>query len=78
MRLRRVAAITTWRALMGATNPSAAREAAEKAHPLDDAHWPLRALFGEAGPRNATHGSDSPFSALRELRCVVVCRSDSV
>jgi nucleoside diphosphate kinase len=67
MVLRRDNAIKEWRSLMGPTNPNAAREAAEKEHPLDDADWPLRALFGDAGPRNATHGSDSPFSALREI-----------
>ena len=67
MALRKVNAIKDWRALMGATNPDAARAAAEKEHPLDDSEWPLRALFGTAGPKNATHGSDSQFSALREI-----------
>lgn len=67
MVLRKVDAIKQWRALMGPTNPDAARAAAEAEHPLDDSQWSLRALFGTAGPKNATHGSDSPFSALREI-----------
>lgn len=67
MVLRRVNAIKEWRALMGPTNPDAARQAAEAEHPLDDSNWSLRALFGVGGPKNATHGSDSTFSALREI-----------
>lgn len=48
-------AIVRWRDLMGATNPAQA------------AKGTLRALYGEDHTRNATHGSDSPASALREL-----------
>ena len=48
-------AIVRWRDLMGATNPAQA------------APGTLRALYGEDHTRNATHGSDSPASALREL-----------
>jgi nucleoside diphosphate kinase len=65
--LERVDAIAAWRALMGPTNPAKAREAAEAAHPLDDGPWPLRALFGADTTHNATHGSDAPFTAMREL-----------
>ena len=55
-----------WRALMGPTNALKAREAAEAAAPLDEDSWPLRALYGTDGTRNATHGSDSEYSAWRE------------
>jgi nucleoside-diphosphate kinase len=48
-------AIVRWRDLMGATNPAKA------------APGTLRARFGEDHTRNATHGSDSPASAVREL-----------
>ena len=48
-------AILRWRDLMGATNPAQA------------APGSLRARFGEDHTRNATHGSDSPASAEREL-----------
>jgi nucleoside-diphosphate kinase len=48
-------AIVRWRDLMGATNPAKA------------APGTLRARFGEDHTRNATHGSDSPASAAREL-----------
>ena len=64
--LEKEGAIGAWRALMGATNSLVARAAAEAAHPLDESLWPLRAAFGTDGTRNATHGSDSSFSALRE------------
>ncbi|KAG7398430.1 NME NM23 member 5 [Phytophthora boehmeriae] len=59
LQLSRPHAIRVWRALMGPTNSSKARET----HP-----WTLRARFGEDGTRNATHGSDSSVSAARELR----------
>uniref|UniRef100_A0A7S0KFH5 Nucleoside diphosphate kinase-like domain-containing protein n=1 Tax=Micromonas pusilla TaxID=38833 RepID=A0A7S0KFH5_MICPS len=52
-------AIKDWRALMGPTNTFTAREDAPKS---------LRAKFGTDGTRNATHGSDSPASAMRELK----------
>jgi nucleoside-diphosphate kinase len=48
-------AITCWRELMGATDPAKAAEGT------------LRARFAESITRNATHGSDSPASAQREL-----------
>jgi nucleoside-diphosphate kinase len=48
-------AIVRWRELMGATDPAKAAEGT------------LRARFAESITRNATHGSDSPASALREL-----------
>lgn len=48
-------AIVRWRDLMGATNPAQA------------APGTLRARFGQDHTRNATHGSDSPASAAREL-----------
>lgn len=59
MQLARTNAIVTWRGLMGPTNAIAARET----HP-----WTLRARFGIDGTRNATHGSDAPASARRELK----------
>jgi len=64
--LERSMAIKGWRALMGATNSHRAREEAAAAHPLDESQWGLRALFGTDGSFNATHGSDSEFSAMRE------------
>jgi nucleoside-diphosphate kinase len=48
-------AIQRWRDLMGATDPAKA------------APGTLRARFGADHTRNATHGSDSPASAQREL-----------
>ncbi len=48
-------AIDRWRDMMGATNPAKA------------APGTLRARFGQDHTRNATHGSDSPASATREL-----------
>ena len=48
-------AIVRWRDLMGATDPAKA------------APGTLRAKYGESHTRNATHGSDSPASAAREL-----------
>lgn len=48
-------AIQRYRALMGATDPTAA------------APDTLRARFGTAGERNAVHGSDSPTAAAREI-----------
>lgn len=47
--------IKKWRDTMGATNP-------EKAEP-----GTIRKLFGGSVGENATHGSDSPASAAREL-----------
>lgn len=48
-------AILRWRELMGATDPAKAAEGT------------LRKLYGENMGRNATHGSDSPASAAREV-----------
>jgi len=48
-------AILRWRELMGATNPEKAAEGT------------LRKLYGASLSRNATHGSDSPESAAREV-----------
>lgn len=59
--------IAAWRAMMGPTNSLRARDEAEAAHPLNEELWALRALFGTDGTRNATHGSDSVFSAAREI-----------
>jgi len=52
-------AIKDWRALMGPTNALKAKEEAPKC---------LRALYGTDGTMNATHGSDSPHSARREIK----------
>jgi nucleoside-diphosphate kinase len=48
-------AIAKWRGLMGATNPAEAAEGT------------IRKLYGSSIGENATHGSDSPASATREL-----------
>ncbi|MBL8604417.1 MAG: nucleoside-diphosphate kinase [Myxococcales bacterium] len=48
-------AITKWRETMGATDPAAAAEGT------------IRKLFGASKGENATHGSDSPGAAAREL-----------
>lgn len=48
-------AILKWRETMGATDPAAAAEGT------------IRKLFGASKGENATHGSDSPTSAAREL-----------
>ncbi len=48
-------AILRWRELMGATDPAKAAEGT------------LRKLYGANMGRNATHGSDSPESAAREV-----------
>lgn len=58
MRLEGPNAIRRWRELMGATDP-------QKADPSS-----IRGRYGDSGPRNAVHGSDSPKSADRELRLV--------
>ena len=57
--LAKTDAIKDWRTLMGPTNTQAARESAPRS---------LRARFGTDGTQNATHGSDSPASAARELK----------
>ncbi len=48
-------AIKGWRDLMGATDPAQAAEGT------------IRKQFGRSKGNNATHGSDSPASAAREL-----------
>lgn len=48
-------AIKGWRDLMGATDPAQAAEGT------------IRKTFGRSKGNNATHGSDSPASAAREL-----------
>lgn len=55
MVLQKENAIADWRSLMGATNPSAA------------AFGTLRKLFGKSIDNNATHGSDAPETAAREI-----------
>ena len=57
--LAKTNAIADWRELMGPTNTLKAREEAPNS---------LRARFGTDGTMNATHGSDSPASAMRELK----------
>ena len=57
--LAKTNAILDWRTLMGPTNTLKARE---------EAPYSLRARFGTDGTQNATHGSDSPASAVRELK----------
>ena len=57
MVLQRPCAVTAWRALIGPTNSTAARESAP---------WSLRAKYGADGQKNACHGSDSRESAARE------------
>mmetsp|Transcript_43699 Transcript_43699/g.71324 ORF Transcript_43699/g.71324 Transcript_43699/m.71324 type:complete len:739 (+) Transcript_43699:105-2321(+) len=56
--LQREGAIKGWRALMGPTNSLKAREEAPQS---------IRGMFGVDGTMNATHGSDAPLSAAREV-----------
>lgn len=55
MVLEKKDAIKGWRDLMGATNPAEAAEGT------------VRKLYGASKGENATHGSDSPASAAREI-----------
>lgn len=55
MALERENAINAWRELMGATDPKKA------------AMGTIRKMFGKSIGSNATHGSDSPETAKREL-----------
>jgi nucleoside-diphosphate kinase len=48
-------AVVRWREVMGATDPAAAADGT------------IRKVFGTSKGENATHGSDSPASAAREL-----------
>ncbi|KAJ3087275.1 thioredoxin domain-containing protein 6 [Quaeritorhiza haematococci] len=59
MVLEKEGAIKAWRELAGPTNSEKAREIAPNS---------IRALFGTDGSQNAVHGSDSPASAIREIR----------
>eukprot|EP00884_Botryococcus_braunii_P018206 jgi/Botrbrau1/5069/Bobra.37_1s0033.1 len=59
MALSKVEAVQSWRQLMGPTNTAIARI---------EQPTSLRALFGTDNTSNATHGSDSPLSAARELQ----------
>eukprot|EP01006_Ploeotia_vitrea_P032667 TRINITY_DN64856_c2_g4_i1.p1 TRINITY_DN64856_c2_g4~~TRINITY_DN64856_c2_g4_i1.p1 ORF type:complete len:506 (+),score=266.24 TRINITY_DN64856_c2_g4_i1:57-1574(+) len=56
--LRRTNAIKEWRKLCGPTNALVAKQEAPNS---------LRALYGSGPTENATHGSDSTESAVREL-----------
>ena len=49
-------AISSWRTLMGATNPT------------DAAPGTIRQQFGTSIGTNATHGSDAPETAAEELK----------
>jgi nucleoside diphosphate kinase len=51
-------AILSWRTLMGPTNSLVAKEKSPTS---------LRSLYGTDGTQNATHGSDSEASAMREI-----------
>lgn len=53
--LEKESAITDYRQLMGATDPTRARKGS------------LRAQYGTESPKNAVHGSDSEESAKREI-----------
>lgn len=55
MVLEKDGAIKAWRDLMGATDPAEAAEGT------------IRKMFGASKGENATHGSDSPESAAREI-----------
>ena len=48
--------VAKWRKLLGPTNPQVAKK---------DAPQSIRALYGEQGVRNASHGSDALVSAQR-------------
>lgn len=48
-------AIKDWRTLMGATNPANAEEGT------------IRKIYGKSIDNNATHGSDAPETARREI-----------
>ena len=61
MVLERTNGISAWRELAGPTNAIKAKEIAPTS---------IRALFGTDGSQNAVHGSDSPGSAEREIKCL--------
>jgi len=56
MILEKENAIQAWRNLMGATNPTQAEKNT------------LRKLYGTAGEKNATHGSDAPETSKQEIK----------
>lgn len=56
--LRKKDAITAWRSLIGPTSVEKAKK---------EAPTSIRARFGTDNTRNATHGSDAPESASREI-----------
>jgi UMP-CMP kinase family protein len=70
LRLQKEDAIAAWRKLIGPTNSEAARTAADQNVAEADraGSWTLRALYGTDGGQNAAHGSDSKYSAQRELQ----------
>lgn len=52
---------------MGKTDSAQSKRDAESSN-LEFPHkWPIRAIFGTNNQRNATHGSDSKYSAMIEL-----------
>lgn len=52
-------AINRWRQLMGSTDPQEAEPGT------------IRKIFGTNKGRNAVHGSDGPFSAVREIEILL-------
>jgi len=57
--LEKEQAISQWRKLLGPTNSHKAKE---------EDPFSIRSIFGTDGQKNACHGSDSPASAVRELK----------
>jgi nucleoside-diphosphate kinase len=68
MVLERPAAISTWRRVMGATDPAKSDEGT------------LRRQFGTSVEKNATHGSDAPETAATEIayffNLLEICRTN--
>jgi len=58
LKMEREGAIKAWRSVMGPTNFETARK---------EAPTSVRALYATSMTKNASHGSDSPQSAKREL-----------
>ena len=68
MVLEKEDAIKSWRALLGPTNSETARAEAKAGDNAEDMYkWTIRAAFGTDGQKNAAHGSDSSYSAQREI-----------
>jgi nucleoside-diphosphate kinase len=70
LHLRREYAIGAWRHLIGPTNLDKAKQTRPDS---------IRAMFALDGTRNACHGSDSPYSAAREINfffTIGVCAPD--